>query len=78
MKSISYIIFINLVYNFHTNVGQRRVSHGTRPPAFSYPYTSQVLIEAHISGVPAYSICTGSIISDLIVLTAGKVSKVIR
>lgn len=48
---------------------QRRVAHGTRPPSFTYPYTSQVRLALIHRDSNRYT-CTGTIITDMVVLTA--------
>lgn len=72
MRSVSVILLWSLFienFSFINTSVQRRITHGTNPPSFSYPYTTQARLYLITPKNVPY-LCTGTIISDLVVLTA--------
>lgn len=64
------LIFLLVIVpsTFQTHHSYRRVSYGTPPPTFSYPYTSQVTLES-IDEKRQSASCSGTIISEFVVLS---------
>lgn len=72
MKKLLILCFLQLLAEYSSlanKLVQRRVTHGTRPPSFNYPYTSQARLFLDAKNGKTFA-CTGTIITDQVVLTA--------